>query len=245
MKRTYPGRWPFPGFVARYAAAAGTVCGIARAIVESGWGRGMTTDEPRTPEQAQEQAARILARALSEAQQVLAAGERREAAPQPQHDGVEVALQRLADVAERLDAAARGMTDQAERLSSLLERLEQPQPVAHSSNETQPAPQAGPPPSHEPSYPVGEAVSLVVTGVPGFQGLMDVQRGLSGLDGVESASVRRYQGGEANIELVLSRPMAAGDIAGGIRTGTAHRVIVEDAKPDMLQLQLRCLPADA
>lgn len=203
-------------------------------------------EQPRTPDEATEQAARILASALADARRILASAPATPApvpAAQPSA-GTDAVSSRLLDAAEHLDRVARDLGGQVERLASLLERLEQHPPAAAS----EPSPHAGfagPPPSREPAFAVGDTLTLVVSGVPGFQGLMDVQRALTGLQDVEAASVRRYQAGEATIEVVLSRPMSAGEIAAGIRDATEHQLVVEEAQPEAMQLHLRCLPPEA
>lgn len=233
--RARPGHRPVRGLLGLLAAGRALRAALETAV-ESGGKRMMTADEPRVFEDATERAARILARALAEAQRTLSS---REVPSSPfEHEAAH-----LRDVADRLDSAARALGGQVERLAGLLERLEQRQPAPAPEPLSRPG-WAGPPPSQEPSFPLGEVITLVVSAVPGFQGLMDVQRALSGLNGVEGASVRRYQGGEATIELVLARPMTAGDLASGIRDATHHRIVVEDAQPDTLQLHLRCLAAD-
>ncbi len=223
--------------------------------VGSGGERIMTTeqprtDQPRTPDEATEEAARVLARALAEARRIVDSTSASSPAtvsepsqPSPSAAQPQAASSLLA-VAERLDAVARDLGAQVERLAGLLERMEHrtgavaPESAPHTGF-------AGPPPSREPSFAVGDTLTLVVSGVPGFQGLMDVQRALTGLEGIDTASVRRYQAGEATIEVVLSRPMSAGDIAAGIRDATEHQLVVEEAQPEAMQLHLRCLPSEA
>lgn len=197
-------------------------------------------DDPYSSADANEQAARILARALADAQRVLARREEPERLPAT----AEFTLFRLTEVADRLDSAARRIASQLERLADLIDRLEQPAPAVAPAPVRVAEQPAEAPPSREPAYPPGAAVSVIVSGVPGFQGLMDVQRALTGLQGVQGASVRRYQGGEATIELTLSQPLTAGEIAAGVHDVAGHRVVVDEAQPETLQLRLRCLAAD-
>ena len=56
---------------------------------------------------------------------------------------------------------------------------------------------------------------MIVNAVPGFQELMDMQRGLSDLAAVEGASVSSYRNGEASLELTLNAPVTAREIIDG------------------------------
>ena len=82
---------------------------------------------------------------------------------------------------------------------------------------------------------------MTIAAVPGFQGLMEIQRALVRLPQVQSAAVRRYQDDEAAIQLVLAQPMTATAIAEGVTAGTGKRIFVDEARPDTLRLRLRFL----
>ena len=84
---------------------------------------------------------------------------------------------------------------------------------------------------------------MTIADVPGFQGLMELQRALVRLPQVQSAAVRRYQDDEAAIQLVLSQPMTASAIAEGITAGAGKPLYVDDARPETLRLKLRFLSA--
>lgn len=82
---------------------------------------------------------------------------------------------------------------------------------------------------------------MTIAAVPGFQGLMEVQRALVKLPQVQSAAVRRYQDDEAAIQLVLSQPLTASGIAEGVAAGTGKQLIVDESRPETLRLRLRFL----
>src|SRR6185437_14651006 len=95
-------------------------------------------------------------------------------------------------------------------------------------------------PEMERAYaPGGEGIDVTIEAVPGFQGLMELQRALVRLPEVQSAAVRKYQDDEAAIQLVLAQPMTASAIAAGITGSTGHPIIVDEARPDQLRLRLR------
>jgi hypothetical protein len=95
-------------------------------------------------------------------------------------------------------------------------------------------------PELEPSFaPGGEGIDVTIAAVPGFQGLMELQRALVRLPQVSSAAVRRYQDDEAAIQLVLSQPMSASSIAEGVTASTGRGIVVDEATPNALRLRLR------
>jgi hypothetical protein len=97
-------------------------------------------------------------------------------------------------------------------------------------------------PEMEPSFaPGGEGVDVSIAAVPGFQGLMEVQKALVTLPQVQSAAVRRYQDEEAAIQLILRQPMSATQIAEAVSGATGKQLIVDDARPELLRLRLRFL----
>jgi hypothetical protein len=97
-------------------------------------------------------------------------------------------------------------------------------------------------PDLEPSFaPGGEGIDVTIAAVPGFQGLMELQRALVRLPQVQSAAVRRYQDDEAAIQLVLSQPMSASAIADGVTAGTGKQIYVDESRPEVLRLRLRFL----
>ncbi|MEX1253198.1 MAG: hypothetical protein WEE64_02540 [Dehalococcoidia bacterium] len=209
------------------------------------------------------EAARILERALAEAETMLGRLERglRSAppAPQPQKDET-MASQELSELQRnlqaltgRLEEALARLAKEIERLaagtvhlSQLVERLES-QPVAPAApapalDEAVPSPAAlvAVPAAQEPRFQPGEqALGVVIGAVPGFQGLMDVQRGLSGLPAVAGAPVRRYKNGEALLEVALREPVSVTQIVQKLETTTGRTMLIEEAHPESLRLRLR------
>jgi hypothetical protein len=196
----------------------------------------MTYERESERSEAVDRAAGIMAQALAqglmEAEVILAAD--RDARPQPLHPQVIETLERFSAVLSRLvehtERLAERMTDLTEAVSSLVEQ--------RSAVAAAPAPEA----TGEPAFaPGGEGIDVSIAAVPGFQGLMELQRALVRLPAVQSAAVRRYQDDEASIQLVLSQAMTASAVAQGISSGTGHSIVVEDAQPDRLRLRLRFL----
>jgi hypothetical protein len=106
-----------------------------------------------------------------------------------------------------------------------------------------PAAPAKPP---EPQFQAGTSpMSVVLATVPGFQGLMDIQRALSGLPQTESASVVAYKNGEASLEVVLSAPVTAREVVDGLRDATGEQLLIEESRPEAGKLRLRFVERDS
>ena len=193
-------------------------------------------DQRPTPDStATDRAARVLAQALLEAEVILGAD--RESRTQPvvveSLDRIGEILGRLVDHTEQLAARMADLTDAVGILA-------QTRPVQQPQLAPEPAkPQL---PEMEPSFsPGGEGVDVTIGAVPGFQGLMEVQRALVRLPQVVSAAVRRYQDDEAAIQLVLGQPMTATAIAEAVTSATGQQLIVDEARVEALRLRLRFL----
>ena len=199
----------------------------------------MTTDTPSHHDSdAITRAAVILAQALMEAEVIIAA-ERESRARAVPPEVIET-LERFSEVLTRLvehtESLAARMADLTAAVASLAE-----------SRAAQPAAEVAKPhlPELEPSFASGgEGIDVTIAAVPGFQGLMELQRALVRLPHVQSAAVRRYQDDEAAIQLVLNQPMTASAIAEGVTAGTGKRIFVDEARPDALRLRLRFLNGD-
>ena len=198
----------------------------------------MTDTPPNSSDEAITHAAEIIARALKEAEVMIAADRDARAATVPPE--VVETMERFSDILTRLvdhtESLATRMSDITESVAKLAE--------AHAAQAAQPAAEVAKPhlPDLEPAFAAGgEGIDVTIAAVPGFQGLMEIQRALVRLPQVQSAAVRRYQDDEAAIQLVLSQPMTAAAIAEGVTTGTGKRIFVDEARPDALRLRLRFL----
>jgi hypothetical protein len=192
----------------------------------------MTSESSSGSQDATERAAQIIAQALMEAEVIIAAD--RDARVQMMPPQLIDTLDRFSSVLTRLVEHTEQL---AERMSDLTEAVAQ---LADARAQAPaPTPQL---PELEPSFAAGgEGIDVTIAAVPGFQGLMELQRALVRLPQVQSAAVRRYQDDEAAIQLVLSQSMTASAIASGITAGTGHRIFVDEARPDTLRLRLRFL----
>jgi hypothetical protein len=177
--------------------------------------------------------AESLAQALMEAEVILAA-DREGRRPGVSPEIIE-ALERFGDVLTRLVSHTESLTQRVADLTDNVAALAERQAAEQAA---QPArPQL---PEMEPSFaPGGEGVDVTIAAVPGFQGLMEVQRALVKLPQVQSAAVRRYQDDEAAIQLVLSQPLSASAIAEGVAAGTGKQLTVDESRPEALRLRLR------
>jgi uncharacterized coiled-coil protein SlyX len=196
----------------------------------------MTTDTPpNSNNDAITQAAVIIAHALKEAEVMITAD--RDARANSVPPEVLETMERFSDILARLvdhtESLAARMSDLTEAVANLTE-----------AQAAQPAVEVAKPhlPDLEPAFAAGgEGIDVTIAAVPGFQGLMEIQRALVRLPQVQSAAVRRYQDDEAAIQLVLSQPMTASAIAEGVTAGTGKRIFVDEASPDALRLRLRFL----
>ena len=218
-------------------------------------------DTPETASQPVAEAAQVLERALVQVESMLGkleggaerparAEERREIVPQELTElkrALRQVAHRLEDALDHLGIEGQRLSDETSRLSLIADRLDaRLNGLTRALREGGPAPTAEPAPAPEPIVPeeprfrpADHAVDVVIAGVPGFQGLMDAQRGLSGLPAVEGASVHRYQNGEASLGIALRSSVTAGEIVEGLREATGHQLVIEEARPEALRLRLR------
>ncbi len=197
----------------------------------------MTDERAAAADESIDRAAHIIAQALAEAEVILAGGrERREAQIPPQ----------LIDTLERFSSLLGRLVEHTEQLAERMTELTEAVAAFDDTRARTAAPGPATPqlPEMERAYaPGGEGVDVTIQAVPGFQGLMELQRALVRLAQVQSAAVRKYQDDEAAIQLVLAQPMTASAIAEGITASTGHPLIVDEARPDQLRLRLRFLGA--
>jgi hypothetical protein len=154
-----------------------------------------------------------------------------------------------------LSEQVRVLTEAVQRLERRLDELPKlavptgpaPAPSAEAPPEAglAKAPPVAAPPEvkEEPAEPHfaagGEGIQLLISAVPGFQGLMEVQRALTHMPAVEGASVERYLDGEARIVLLLREPLTARRIADGLAEYIGEPLTIEEARPEALRLHLR------
>ena len=201
----------------------------------------MTADPTPTDESAADRAARIIAQSLAqglmEAEVIIAAD--RDSRSQPLQPELVETLERFGSVITRLvehtEQLAERMAELTEAVAMLAEARSQPQQPA-TPHQTPQLPEL-----ERAFAPGGEGIDVTIASVPGFQGLMELQRALVRLPQVQSAAVRKYQDDEAAIQLVLSQPMTATAIAEGVTGSTGHRLFVDEARPESLRLRLRFL----
>lgn len=181
----------------------------------------MTPPVPRPePADAFAEALRVLRDALARAEALLAQAE------------ASSAVADLAPLTQRIEALAAAQEALAVRLDELADRL--------SALERR----AGPTSEPVARAPDLRTVELVVTGVPGFQGLMDLQRALASLEGVRAAPVRSFQADEAALDITAETPPAPEALAAALRDVFARPVDVVDA-PANGPVRLRIAPVQA
>ncbi len=92
----------------------------------------------------------------------------------------------------------------------------------------------------EPAFRPGEeGLTLVISAVPGFQGLMEVQRALTRVPAIEGASVERYFDGEARIVLTLREPITAGRLLEALNEAAGQELQLEESRPDAMRMRVR------
>jgi hypothetical protein len=161
----------------------------------------------------------------------------------------------MGEEGHRLSEQVRTLTEAVQRLERRLDELPK---LAVPSGPAQAPPAEAPPEAGlakaptveappekkegpaEPQFPAGgEGIQLLISAVPGFQGLMEVQRALTHMPAVEGASVERYLDGEARIVLLLREPLTARRIADGLAEYIGEPLTIEEARPEALRLHLR------
>lgn len=172
------------------------------------------------------------------------AGEQIEmAALNPRSLSLEEALRRIEDVLEHYRAETRRLSDETSRIALVADRLEMRLQELMRLLERGVALPGGPEEvseATEPRFlPNEQGLDVVIRAVPGFQELMDAQRGLSALPAVSAAAVHRFQNGEAALEVALSAPLGAREVVEGLREATGHELAIEEARPDAHRLRLR------
>jgi hypothetical protein len=180
-------------------------------------------------------AAAVIARALTEAQIIISAGQ----APGEQSSGAAVA-----DDLGRCEATVARLADRTDQLSLRVAALSEAVAALATHAHATPSGAATAPTPVGPSFePDAEGIDLIVAGTPGFQGLMDIQHALARLPQARSASVRRYEHDEAEFHLVLAQAMTAAAIAEAVHVGSDRQPLIEAAAPEARRLRLRLADA--
>ncbi|HXF51897.1 MAG TPA: hypothetical protein VNM43_09470 [Dehalococcoidia bacterium] len=172
-----------------------------------------------SPADAFAEALRVLRDALARVEALLAQAEAPSAAD-------------LAPLTQRIEALAAAQEALALRLDELADRLAALERRAGPTSE---------PVARAPDL---RTIELVVTGVPGFQGLMDLQRALASLEGVRAAPVRSFQADEAALDITAETPPAPETLVAALRDVFARPVDVVDA-PANGPIRLRIAPVQA
>ncbi len=196
----------------------------------------MTANTPDNPNESIDRVAKIIAESLAqglmEAEVIL--GAERQAKANAISPQVLETLERFGEAMTRLAEFTEQLGIRMNELTIAVAKLAEARPAA--------APTLPRLPELEASFaPGGEGIDVTIAAVPGFQGLMDLQRALVRLPQVQSAAVRRYQDDEAAIQLVLSQPMTPTAIIEGVSAATGRQILIDEARPDALRLRLRFL----
>jgi len=150
---------------------------------------------------------------------------------------------------DRMDHDRRFLTEQVASLTRSVERLERRledlpasrAPATAPGQPPAPPAEAAPTPEEtEPAFmPSSEGLTLVISSVPGFQGLMEAQRALTRMPAIEGASVERYFDGEARVVLTLSQPVTASRLVETLSQATGQQAEVEESRPEANRLRVR------
>ncbi len=149
---------------------------------------------------------------------------------------------------DRIDQDRRMLAEQVAALSAAFDRLQRriddlshyvlasrsPSPIQVEEEEEK-APEES-----EPAFmPGDQGLVLVISSVPGFQGLMEVQRALSRIPAIEGASVERYFDGEARIVLMLREPITAEHLLETLSQATGQQLQLEESRPEAMRMRVR------
>ena len=149
---------------------------------------------------------------------------------------------------DRIEQDRRFLTEQVAALARAIEHLEHRlDDLSRALLESRRAPvtvaieeEEAPPEETEPAFaPNGEGLTLVISAVPGFQGLMEVQRALARIPAIEGASVERYFDGEARIVLTLREPITAGRLLEALKEATGQQLQLEESRPESMRIRVR------
>ena len=226
---------------------------------EPEWEEQQPERDPGSEPASAKEAAQILERALAQVESMLGSLDERKERPAKAEErqamdtneltdlrrSLRAVVQRLEDALDHLGIEAQRLSDETSRITLLADRLESrlvglARSLRQEAPASEPAPEPEPEIPQEPQFQPGDqAVGVIVNAVPGFQELMDMQRGLSDLTAVEGASVSSYRNGEASLELTLNAPVTAREIVDRLGESTSRQLLIEEARPETHRLRLR------
>ena len=228
---------------------------------EAEWEEQQPERDPGSEPASAKEASKILERALAQVESMLGSLDERKERPAKAEEGqamesneltdlkrlLREVVHRMEDALDHLGIEAQRLSDETSRITLLADRLESRLVgLARSLRQTalvsepEPAPEPAPEIPQEPQFQPGDqAIGVIVNAVPGFQELMDMQRGLSDLAAVEGASVSSYRNGEASLELTLNAPVTAREIIDRLGESTNRQLLIEEARPETQRLRLR------
>ena len=226
---------------------------------EAEWEEQQPEQDPGSEPASAKEASKILERALAQVESMLGSLDERKERPAKAEEGqamesneltdlkrlLREVVHRMEDALDHLGIEAQRLSDETSRITLLADRLES-RLVGLARSLRQAAPVLEPEPAPEPEIPRepqfqpgDQAIGVIVNAVPGFQELMDMQRGLSDLAAVEGASVSSYRNGEASLELTLNAPVTAREIIDRLGESTSRQLLIEEARPETQRLRLR------
>lgn len=226
---------------------------------EPEWEEQQPERDPGSEPASAKEAAQILERALAQVESMLGSLDERRERPAKAEEkqametneltdlrrSLRAVVQRLEDALDHLGIEAQRLSDETSRITLLADRLESrlvglARSLRQAAPVLEPAPGPEPEVPQEPQFQPGDqAIGVIVNAVPGFQELMDMQRGLSNLTAVEGASVSSYRNGEASLELALNAPVTAREIVDRLGESTSRQLLIEEARPETQRLRLR------
>ncbi len=226
---------------------------------EAEWEEQQPEQDPGSEPASAKEASKILERALAQVESMLGSLDERKERPAKAEEGQAMAsneltdlkrllrevVHRMEDALDHLGIEAQRLSDETSRITLLADRLESrlvglARSLRQAAPVLEPAPEPEPEIPQEPQFQPGDqAIGVIVNAVPGFQELMDMQRGLSDLAAVEGASVSSYRNGEASLELTLNAPVTAREIIDRLGESTNRQLLIEEARPETQRLRLR------
>jgi hypothetical protein len=152
----------------------------------------------------------------------------------------DLALDHLGIEAKRLSNESSALALMADKLQMRLEQLHRALNGDYHEAPRERAVAPEPPVPTEPQFrPSDQGINVVIGNVPGFQGLMDVQRALESLPEVEKASVLNFRNDEASLQLVLRNPITARQLVDALAQATGAELLIEESRPEAQRLRLR------